>query len=112
VIQSSDPDGLPIRITTDGAAPEYRIVDPDRTYPFRQKELIEELNSRLGEGVVNSYDILTVRRVYEIDGTPEYYYCGRWGSPQYSAEFADWLEEQYRADAAFFEAARAQYGAN
>ena len=47
VIQSSSPTATPIRITTNPAAPEYQLIDPDKTHPWRQKELLEEVNKSL-----------------------------------------------------------------
>src|SRR5437870_3865828 len=39
-----------IRITTDKNAPLFRAVDWDVTHPYRQKELLHEVNARLPEG--------------------------------------------------------------
>ena len=89
-------------------------MSPDQTHPYRQAELIPELNKRLQTGsAVNSHDILSVRRVYGIDPTkrPEFVYQARWrgSSPQYSEEFVDWLADQTKADPEFFVKARAKF---
>ena len=49
-----DEEGRPtlIRLTTDPHAPLYGQVDPDQSHPYRQKEVINEVNARLGEGTV------------------------------------------------------------
>ena len=61
-----DEEGRPtlIRLTTDPHAPLYGQVDPDQSHPYRQKEVIREVNARLGEGTVNAFDVLSVRRVH------------------------------------------------
>ena len=62
-MQSSDPTATPIRITDDPGAPGYQLIDPDKTHPWRQKELLEELNKSLPTKI-NTYDLLAVRRLH------------------------------------------------
>jgi Putative DNA-binding domain len=110
VRQSRDPEATPIRITTDPAAPEYRLVEPDATHPWRQKELLAEVSKALPDDVrINQFDIQAVRHVYAIDSEARYFYKGKFGSAQYSPEFRDWLVEEYRADSAFFWKAREEF---
>ena len=52
----------PVRIVTDPSAPALQPQDVDRLYPWRQKDLLRELNHRLGRRTLNSYDIQAVRR--------------------------------------------------
>jgi hypothetical protein len=108
---SIHPAATPIRIVDEPAAPAYRLETPDITHPHRQKEVIELINQRLGGGkIINSYDVLSVRRVYEIDGTkPQYCYNPKFGSPQYSDDFINWLIQRYEEDSLFFEKAREEY---
>ena len=97
-----------IRITTDENAPLYRAVDFDVTHPYRQKELIAEVNSRLPEDkAVNSYDFQAVRRTYEID--PDFVHRPRFGTNQYSEAFVDWLVDRITADSEFIARARSRY---
>jgi hypothetical protein len=101
-----------IRITTDKNAPLFRAVDWDVTHPFRQKELLQEVNARLPEGVeINAYDMQSVRRVHEIDDQtrPDFVHRPRFGYFQYSPQFVDWLVDQYRRDSRFFGKARQRY---
>jgi hypothetical protein len=101
-----------IRITTDKNAPLFRAVDWDVTHPFRQKELLQEVNARLpAGGEVNAYDMQSVRRVHEIDDQtrPDFVHRPRFGYYQYSPQFVDWLVEQYRRDRKFFATARRRY---
>lgn len=97
-----------IRITTDQHAPLYRAVDFDLSHPYRQKELIAEVNGRLPEErAINAYEFLAVRRTHEID--PDFVHRPRFGTNQYSQAFVDWLVERIERDAEFIERARAEY---
>jgi len=108
-----DDEGRPtlIRLTTDPHAPLYGQVDPDRSHPYRQKEVIREVNARLDGRNVNAFDVLSVRRVHGIteETRPEFVHVPKFGSPQYSDAFVDWLLEQDERDPAFFERAKERY---
>jgi hypothetical protein len=108
-----DEEGRPtlIRLTTDPHAPLYGQVDPDQSHPYRQKEVIREVNKRLGEGTVNAFDVLSVRRVHAIseETRPEFVHVPKFGSPQYSDAFVDWLASEYQRDPEFFASAKARY---
>jgi hypothetical protein len=108
-----DDEGRPtlIRLTTDPHAPLYGQVDPDQSHPYRQKEVIREVNTRLGEGAVNAFDVLSVRRVHAIseETRPEFVHVPKFGSPQYSDAFVEWLVGEQERDPGFFEAAKASY---
>jgi len=108
---STQPTATPIRIVDEPGAPPYRLETPDHTHPHRQKEVIELVNQQLGgEKIINSYDVLSVRRVYEIDETkPQYCYNPKFGSPQYRDDFINWLIQCYEKDPLFFVKAREQY---
>jgi hypothetical protein len=109
VVQSADPSAFPIRLSDDPDAPVYRVVDVDDQYPYRQKELIAELNARRPNLHANSFDILSVRRTHNIEGDLRYCHTGRFSSAQYSEAFVDWLVDQLTADPDFIVKARAQY---
>jgi hypothetical protein len=97
-----------IRITTDAHAPLYRAIDFDVTHPYRQKELIEEVNSRLPEDkAVNAYEFQAIKRTYDID--PDFVHLPRFGTNQYSQAFVDWLVEGIDRDPGFVARARARY---
>ena len=109
-----DEEGRPtlIRLTTDPHAPLYGQVDPDHSHPYRQKEVITEVNKRLdGDHAVNAFDMLSVRRVYDITeaSRPEFVHVPKFGSPQYSDAFVDWIVERDRSDAQFFADAKTRY---
>jgi hypothetical protein len=110
----SEIDGTPttIRLTDDPAAPTYGKLSPDQTHPYRQKELLEEINARLPAGVtVNTHDMLSVRRVHDIrEAThPQFAHEPRFASRQYSKAFAEWLLDQFKRDATFFRRAKDEY---
>jgi hypothetical protein len=108
-----DEEGRPtlIRLTTDPHAPLYGQVDPDQSHPYRQKEVIREVNARLGEGAVNAFDVLSVRRVHAIseETRPEFVHVPKFGSPQYSDAFVEWLVAERDRDPRFFEQAKSSY---
>jgi hypothetical protein len=101
-----------IRITTDRNAPLYRAVDWDVTHPYRQKEVLQEVNARLPEdAAINAYDIQSVKRVHEIDDVtrPDFVHRPRFGWFQYSRDFVHWLVAQWERDPQFFAKARQRY---
>lgn len=109
VVRRSAPDesGTPtkVRLSDDPGAPVYGLLDTDTTYPYRQKELVAEVNKKLGAGKkINRYDIDCVRRVHEIDGATAPQFCRKpkFASMQYSDAFVDWLAEQVKKDSKFF----------
>jgi len=108
-----DEEGRPtlIRLTTDPHAPLYGQVDPDQSHPYRQKEVIREVNARLGEGTVNQFDVLSVRRVHAVseETRPEFVHVPKFASPQYSDAFVDWLVAEQERDPEFFQRAKAIY---
>ena len=90
VRQSETPDAAPIRITDDPSAPAYRVVAPDSTHPFRQKELIAEVRQKLPNSQdFNSFDVAGIRHVYEVDQRPEFAYLPKFGTRQYSQKFVE-----------------------
>jgi hypothetical protein len=97
-----------IRITTDEHAPLFRAVDFDLTHPYRQKELIAEVNGRLPEErAINAYEFQAVRHTHEID--PDFVHRPRFGTNQYSEAFVEWLVDRIRGDVSFIPDARARY---
>ncbi|MCX6832440.1 MAG: putative DNA binding domain-containing protein [candidate division Zixibacteria bacterium] len=116
VRQSDSPDAAPIKITDDPAAPAYRLVDPDSSHPFRQKEVMSEVRKQLPAGSeFNSYDVVAIRHVHGIDDNLKFSYKPKFASRQYSESFVAWLVSQAQADPEFFKKARVKYretGAN
>lgn len=97
-----------VRLVYDSKAPEVPQWNPDDTHPYRLKELLSLINAKLGIlPTINTFDIQCVRRVHDIDVSPNFYYRSRHGSPQYSAAFLEWMADQFASDKEFFHSARA-----
>jgi hypothetical protein len=101
---------LPLRLTDDPAAPAYYAVPIDTTHPFRQKEIVVEVNKRIGERRrITSHDILCIRRVYEVHKDIRLCYTQNYASPRYSPAFVDWIASQYEADNKFFDSTKKRF---
>jgi hypothetical protein len=105
--KASPPVLKPVRIVTDPHAPALQPQDVDRLYPLRQKDLIRELNRRLGRAVLNSYDIQAVRRQHRLDERPDFVFHLPGAGRRYSPAVADWMLDQQQRDPEFFHKARA-----
>jgi hypothetical protein len=73
--------------------------------------VIREVNARLDGAVVNAFDVLSVRRVHAIseETRPEFVHVPKFGSPQYSDAFVDWLIGEHGRDPEFFARAKTKY---
>jgi hypothetical protein len=112
VHESRSQNATPIRLVDDPNAPGYRLIDHDTTYPHRQVELINVVNGMLPENAkVNTHDILAVRRSHNIDQDPRYCHRSKFGSPQYSDAFAQWIVGRHKQNNNFFQEARQTYSA-
>lgn len=103
--QGSGPSGsLPLQLTNDPNAPAYYAVPIDSTHPFRQKEVVLEVNKRLvGRRSINAHDILCIRRVFVVQKEIKFCYTQNYATPRYSEAFVDWVVQMYDEDEAFFE---------
>lgn len=97
----------PVRIVTDPDAPALQPQDVDRLYPWRQKDLLRELNRRLGRRLLNSYDIQAVRRQHRLDEHPDFVFNLPGAGRRYSPATAEWIMMQHAGDPEFFQRARA-----
>lgn len=101
---------LPMQLTSDPDAPAYYAVPLDQTHPHRQKELVKDVNARLGgKRTINMHDIICIRRVYEVQKQIRFCYTQNYASPRYSQQFADWIVAQYENNGCFFEETRTKY---
>jgi len=81
--------------------------NPDTTHPYRQKDVIAAVNPRItAPHAINSYDLLCVRKVHNIEPKAEFYYKSKFASPQYSGAFVDWIVEQFEKNPDFFTVAK------
>ena len=71
---------------------------------------IAEVNARLPAGFeINSFDMLVIKRIHEIDTESRFYRRPKFGSAQYTAELVEWIVDQHGKDARFFATTRAEY---
>jgi hypothetical protein len=96
----------PVRIVTDPEAPALQPQDVDGLYPWRQKDLLRELNGRLGRRYLNSYDIQAIRRQHRLDEHPGFVFNLAGAGRRYSPAAAEWIMEQHARDPEFFHQAR------
>jgi hypothetical protein len=102
-----DTEAVPVRLVDDPRAPVVRALDADQTHPYRQTELLAEMNKRLaGKVKVNGFDIQCVRQAHKIDKEPAYCHKPKFATRQYSETFCDWMVGEYTKDNGFFTAAR------
>jgi len=82
--------------------------DSGRTHPYRQKEVVEQVNAALTKTQIKSYDIQCVVKVYKIEKVPDYYYQSsvKGSLKQYSQAFIEWLVEEFNEDNSFFKGVR------
>jgi hypothetical protein len=107
VLPPNEIDSAPVRFTSDPAAPSLPVGSIDLGWPHRQKEVIAEVNKALaGAKAINAAHILNVRRAHRIEANGEYCYTQKHVSPKYSRAFVEWIVQQFRADASFFEKAK------
>jgi hypothetical protein len=96
----------PVRITTDPDAPALQPQDVERLYPWRQRDLLGELNAQLGRRALTTYDIQAVRRHHRLDERPDFVFHLAGAGRRYSPAAADWIMEQHARDPEFFAKAR------
>jgi hypothetical protein len=101
------PGATAIRLTTDENAPTLSVMQADKLYPYRQKELVQRLAERLdGRATVSGHDLQCVRKVFAVDGNPTFSYEAQHSPRKYTDAFVVWLVEQHAADPSFFQKAR------
>lgn len=111
-IQDNATDAAVVAVTGPGGRPARTLEvprDPAKQYPFRQTELIDQINARLQlDPPLNKGAIQSVIRAYGIHAKREYFYQGAVkGSPgQYSQRFVDWFVTRYQQPGDFVAKAR------
>jgi Protein of unknown function (DUF3644) len=103
-------DGVQVRLVTDPNVPAIRAIDYDLTHPYRQKDLLARLDELLPQGPrLSTYDLTAIRYSHAIVERPEYYHKARFGSAQYSEQYAQWIVASMQGDRDFIEGAREHY---
>jgi hypothetical protein len=110
IVISDSHSATPIRLVDDPSAPAYHKLSPDLSHPYRQKDVITEVNKKLPpEFQINQFDIRAVRKVYKIDSNDTYTYHPKYSSTQYSQSLVDWLIKQFVEHNEFFHETRLEF---
>jgi hypothetical protein len=76
--------------------------DPNKTHPYRRKELTEVVNRKLkGKQIISPYDISCIKTIYNLESRAEFVYLPKFSSPQYSNAFADWITKRITSNDSF-----------
>lgn len=103
VRHSSSPAATEIRLTSNPNAPEYHLISIDETHPFRRKELIAEVQKRIGNGFkIGPFHIDCARKEFQLDGDVRFRAKVAHASPQYSKECVQLLVEKYADNSGIF----------
>ena len=103
-------DAVAIRLTKDETAKTLNVLPIDKTHPYRQKEVIEELNARLaGVTKITSHDLQCIRKRFRILEDINLCYTQKHAAPKYSSAYVDWILEQYAANVDFFKETKEQF---
>lgn len=91
----------------------HKPKDSAITHPYRQKEVMVELNRTLAPFgmTVNSRDVQAITRVHGVPARNEFYFIGKLTPqmPQYSDAFVSWVEARCRSDPEFLTKTRMKY---
>lgn len=99
-----------VRITDDPTAPGCVVVDKFKTHPYRRKDLIEQLVTRIQGASVIGFDIQCIRKVYEPELRQlDLVYEPPHASPHYSDALVDWIGARINENPRFVEDTRAKY---
>ena len=98
-----------VRLVNDASAPAFHHVSVDETHPFRQKEVVAEVNKLLdGKKTIIPYDVQCVRQIYDVEANPTFTYTMKHSSARYSPAFVEWIVSKHREKPDFFEDAKRQ----
>lgn len=68
------------------------VVQADKLYPYRQKEVVKRLAERLdGRIAVSGHDLQCVRRTFSVDDDPTFSHQAQYSPRKYSETYVDWL---------------------
>jgi len=99
-----------VRLVADSDAVGVVLMDPNKTHPYRLKEVVAEVNRRLPEGAaISAYDLLGIRRLYQTDLNRVYRYKPNTGSGQYSDALVQWIVDQTTSNHAFLPTLRQRH---
>ncbi len=110
-LKGADSHVINAKVSSDPSAVSFVPRNAAELWPHRQKDLILEVNGRLGTAArINSHDVYCIKTVFDVlKSHPEFSYQSHpLASPQYSNAFADWIVSEYRKDNAFFHRVRTE----
>ncbi len=95
-----------VRLVAIDSAEPCKILNPDDTHPFRQTDVMSEVNKRLaGKFSINQSTVQDVRKAHQSDSRSMFYWKGNHSASQFSQAFVDWIVESYENDPQFFQKA-------
>lgn len=101
-----------VSITADPTAPKVFLSNAQELFPYRQKELIREINQALGKrGHINAHDATCINRKIDVLKTmPQFAYKShKLSVTQYSPAYGHWILEQILERRNFLQDAREEY---
>lgn len=102
-----------IRVVDDPNAPGQPILDPNRTHPYRTKDVVGLVNQQLTDGAkITSHDLVSVRYKHKLEDNRNYCYKPNHGVVIYSQAFVDWVCKNCLEDSSFLKEARDYYYQN
>jgi hypothetical protein len=106
VTQDDNPSIQKVRISNEPNVLAVKI-DRDEVFPYRLKELTKKVQSVLGSEVaITTGKLQDVRKAHRIDQRPEFMSTAKFGSIQYSEDYASWIVKSYEQNKSFFNEAR------
>jgi hypothetical protein len=107
VVLRDIPEATSIRLTNDENAPTLSVMQADKLYPYRQKELVKRIAERLGgQPTVSGHDLQCVRRIHQIDDDPMFSYQAQHSPRKYTEAYVDWIVNKHTEDPQFFQRTR------
>jgi len=107
VMLRDTPDATAIRLTNDENAPTLSVMQADKLYPYRQKELLKKLSEVFaGKVKIGSHDLYCVRRIHKVDDDPMFSYQAQHSPRKYTDGFVNWLVGMHEKNPKCFQEAR------
>jgi hypothetical protein len=106
-------EGLAItaRASADPGGLRFVPQNAEELWPYRQKDLLKEVNRHIRPASINGHDITCLNAGYGLlSNHPEFAYKPhRLASPQYSPGLVKWIVAQLKVDPSFFARLREEY---
>lgn len=105
-----------LAVSSEAGVPARKIGvarDPYTDWPWREKELLTELNARLAPAKITPHDVRSVVLAHRVRSRREWFFrSGLPSSPgQYSPAFADWFVKRCRQEPGFLAKSHASWRA-